>query len=257
MAQPIAQIASSDLALHGKECSSLASRMSFRKELYFQANILLKFLGDHNIFLKLDSNYTESRLSSLTETEFQKIVFNLSVNNSDIIRNDLVGVSFRDTIQSLWNIFSKYGWRLDDEFVSRIKNTDVVEIYLPDGTQIYRNLEYFNKTSYSLIDLLVYPWYELIDHNADAVAKFLGISAEIFSNENVGRSIAKKYYRLDPYTAKEKFSAEQYTAQLTSQFILPIRRRDSGISEAFMAVWNINVLDQKPGSKTQQEELVI
>lgn len=51
----------------------------------------------------------------------------------------------------------------DREFETTVKDGDVLEIIDMEGTQIFRNLELFKYTSYSLMDIVGFHWTDLYE----------------------------------------------------------------------------------------------
>ena len=149
------------------------------------------------------------------------------------------GVSIDDTLGSLWRIFAKNGWLLESDLLSLINETDVVEIYLPDNTQLYRNSNFFKCTSYSISDLLVFPWSDLVEHGQKPSQEIFEIGKKIF----VDQAPPGSKFKIEPYYAKERYSKRQYTARLESKFLSPIKSKLTRQNEAALVVWNIEVID--------------
>lgn len=160
----------------------------------------------------------------------------------------LQSVSLSDTQGCLWRIFGKNSWTLESDLLSLIKETDVVEIYLPDNTQLYRNANFFKCTSYSISDLLVFPWSELVEHGPKPSQQIFEIGKQIFLNQS---AVGTKF-RIEPYLAKERYSKDQLTAKLESKFLSPIRSKISRQNEAALVVWDIEVLGMSDIHKPNQ-----
>lgn len=148
------------------------------------------------------------------------------------------GIQFNDTYQSLWRIFKKNDWMLEGDLLSRIKSTNVVEIYLADNTQFYRNANYFKYTSYSLPELMFFPWNELVEHGP-SFEREIGEAAKKIFLDNVD---PRTTFTLTPYIAKERYSSRRYEALLTSEFLCPVRSRSTKRNEAALVVWDIEIL---------------
>lgn len=50
---------------------------------------------------------------------------------------------------------------VNDDFIDQITEEDIVEIYSPEGVQVFRNLKFYETTAYTLADLLIFEWNEL------------------------------------------------------------------------------------------------
>ncbi len=150
------------------------------------------------------------------------------------------GTDLNNTIQSLWRIANKFQWRFNLDTLTKIKDSDVVEIYLPDNTQLFRSFNYFKKTSYSISELFSYPWFELIDHGPEVIEELGKMHTKIF----VENAELSSEFTIPSYIATEKFSVGRYKAKLISRAISPIRGRNSGKNEAALLVWDIKILSK-------------
>lgn len=54
-----------------------------------------------------------------------------------------------------------YGLEVPSNFWTQVKHDDIIEIYSKDEIQIFRTLNFFNITGYSLLDLLTNEWFHL------------------------------------------------------------------------------------------------
>lgn len=54
-----------------------------------------------------------------------------------------------------------FGLNADESFWSTVSDGEIIEIYGPDGIQLYRSLTFFNYCGYSLLDISVHEWYVL------------------------------------------------------------------------------------------------
>jgi hypothetical protein len=168
------------------------------------------------------------------------------------------GVDFRDPVQSVWRILSKFNWKPPHDLFDRIHKNDVVEIFLPDHTQLYRNLNYFNFTSYSLTELLFYPWDELFEHQEGFHAKLAENVGKVFVQQS-----ALDYHEMPgPYLGREKFSAERLSVKLQCKAFSPLKNRNTGTNEALIIVWSMERMPENhhsqhrtPGRKLHEEEI--
>ena len=160
------------------------------------------------------------------------------INNSQI--------HLKDTQKSLWRIFRKFNLKPTSDLFTVIDQNDVVEVYLKDNVQWYRSFNYFDYTSYSLSDLICYPWTELVEHENDHTAHFMEIAQGIFKNEIK----ETQFLKLGPSISHEKFSEKRFTARAEAKAISPIMNQD-GTNEGLIVVWSIEILNQTQPQLTQ------
>lgn len=67
----------------------------------------------------------------------------------------------RNSAQLLWRILRKIKAIPESDIFDKIDDGDVVEVYLDDHIQIFRNLEFFNFCSFTVDELLCGTWYKL------------------------------------------------------------------------------------------------
>lgn len=129
----------------------------------------------------------------------------------------------RNSAQMLWRILKKIKAVPENDIFDKIAQGDVVEVYLDDHIQIYRNLEFFNYTSFTIDELLCGTWYKLYKRDFLPSLKMMKMAFklltkrlnkttpwnvpehifdEIGSEENLRHSILLKY--LSPLTNQGK-----------------------------------------------------
>lgn len=54
-----------------------------------------------------------------------------------------------------------YGLWIDDEFWKSMRHGQVVEIYSPNMVQLYRNIHFFQYSSFSLLEISIFEWFHL------------------------------------------------------------------------------------------------
>lgn len=116
--------------------------------------------------------------------------------------------------------------KASDEFLETIKDNHIVEIYSNEMKQVYRSLNFYEYTGYSLLDLMLYELYDLWRKPA-ASAKALATLAQ-FTLENkvplVSMKGIKPYLNVEvldtgltsPFIPRVNILAPQYVGYLTS-----------------------------------------
>ncbi len=68
--------------------------------------------------------------------------------------------------QLTWYALRKLGLKIPSELFSVLESGDSVEVYTEDVVQIYRNFRFFEYCSYSIEELMTYPYYNLFERPA-------------------------------------------------------------------------------------------
>lgn len=84
------------------------------------------------------------------------------------------GVTFRDNRQMTTHILKKIGMVAPKDFYDRLELEDIVEIYDLNGVQIFRNFTFYEYCTYTLVELISYPWYELLERHSSVTESIGG-----------------------------------------------------------------------------------
>jgi hypothetical protein len=71
------------------------------------------------------------------------------------------GEDLRDTKVFLWRALKKLGLTFPPETMQLIEDEDVVEVYLTDEIQVFRNWKFLETVSVTIEDILCLPWHSL------------------------------------------------------------------------------------------------
>jgi hypothetical protein len=100
---------------------------------------------------------------------------------------------------------SYFNLNADDSFMNTITSEDVIEIYGHDMVQLYRSFNFFNLTSYSLLDMSVFEWYVLWERPKRAVESTMQDVEEVLKN----------YHTVRPFSQKRQLIREVYNTEVT------------------------------------------
>lgn len=87
-------------------------------------------------------------------------------------------------IPFLQTALKKMGYSTDPTFWKKFEQNDVLEIYGPNMKQVYRNLNFYKVSPYSLLDLSTFEWPELYERSED-IAKMAFEKASRFSTQQL------------------------------------------------------------------------
>lgn len=169
----------------------------------------------------------------------KKIYLDFAKNYSAVLAIHKGDIPFKDTGRSLWRLFRKFGFKPTNDLFTVIKPTDVIEIYLTNHVQWYRSFNYFDFTSYTLGDLICYPWTDLIEHERDHSKQFMQIAEGIFKNE-IRNTV---FLELGPSISKERRSVDKIEARLNAKAISPLSNLE-GHNEGLIVVWEIELANK-------------
>ncbi len=75
--------------------------------------------------------------------------------------DSIIEVGFEQEKTFLKRALDHYGFWIHDEFWKSISHGQVIEFYGKNMVQLYRNLHFFQFSSYSLLEISVFEWYQL------------------------------------------------------------------------------------------------
>lgn len=153
---------------------------------------------------KLASPDSLKKFSSANGFEtLQKVILNFSTLQE--VMEELDPDTFEETydfeIAAAQSALSKFGFRLDPEFWNLLDKDDVIEIYGSDMIQKYRSLNFYNKTSYSLLDLVLNEWYVLWERPTYVLNDLLTSANKIVEGQT-----EKLNLNMEPHLVKEIFN---------------------------------------------------
>lgn len=92
-------------------------------------------------------------------------------------------ISLRNTQEFLQFFLDRLGLKVHPEFYESFSEGDVVEVYDSQSIQIFRNLEFFETTCYSLTELLTIEWYHLFERPEACLKPMLAVVKEILGGK--------------------------------------------------------------------------
>lgn len=124
-------------------------------------------LAKAGIKIAVSSPRSLMELNNLTPERKKQIedAFRLSIQwLGPVLNEPQIGefkVSVETEKKALKNALSFYRLRVSDDFLDTIQEDHLVEIYSAEGKQIYRGLNFYKYTGYSLLDVSVFEWFVL------------------------------------------------------------------------------------------------
>lgn len=124
--------------------------------------------------------------------------------------------------QNLWSYLKNNKFRFSNELFNRVDKDHILEIYDSKFRALYRNVNFYKATSYSIAELHLYSWPELFEREEETTVKVGTKVAEAFDS-NVDEMIE---FNIGNHDAIEKFSDEMLVAKMFFDFAAPIQRED-------------------------------
>ncbi len=212
---------------------------SYETELRRLLESFSNLLLSHGIEVEAYTYESMARFSSYP-IEVQTRIYNGFIKYVSAVAEIIEsGIPLENTPQSLWCLYKKYHLRPKADLFSVITDRDIVEIYLPNQVQWYRSFNYFKYSSYSLGELICYPWDELISHETDHTSQFVDITEGIFANKITWSVFPELGYTI----SRERFSRKRFTARLRPKVISPVVNA-AGENQAFAIAWEIELIDE-------------
>lgn len=123
----------------------------------------------------------------LSEIGKSAVLVNLRLFNQVCEQVVASGESVRDSRVMLWHVLKMLDFIFPSDLFDHITSDHLVEVYDFNNIQIFRNLKFFDMTSYCLEELLCRPWIDLFlreDHSQ--IAKITEILMKMYSGEITG-----------------------------------------------------------------------
>lgn len=147
---------------------------------------LTHIIKSQDINLITDLTRCADRLFEIPNNTLQ-VINNHLAQNIHVIESSLFGGKIGNK-QIVKNILGFMKYTAPSDFIDKVTEEDIVEIYNLENIQVFRNLKFYETTTYSLSDLLLYDWPELYTRPAKMTEKLLAIVGDVIrhpSNELV------------------------------------------------------------------------
>lgn len=158
----------------------------------------------------------------------------LMIQMSTPKKTNLERVSRSFEVQCTNRFLKKLSLRYKDPcFSNYFHDGDIIEIFSSTGVQIYRSWSYFNFSSYSLGELLLYSWDELYERPKRTVDQLMSLMGVLFSPE--ATTIKYSDYGIEPYVLRERHGEHSRAVSLDMKYATPIIN-DQNMPVAFASI---------------------
>lgn len=200
---------------------------NFLSELESTKNIL------HSSADRLNSKprrQTIEKMRNATESQLRGLSFQLRLTqflSSQEIEKPSARSRSDEQFLLLKRALDFYGLEMDERVENLIGPDDVVEVYDQSSTQLYRSLNFFQTSGYSLEDLLFNEWYVLWERPQSVIAKLMGGMQSLLKGE-------KDFLPFDvpTHTVREIFQdgtdqSQHRLLKVDLQFGIPLKLKSS------------------------------
>ncbi|MBC7714685.1 MAG: hypothetical protein H7177_15170 [Rhizobacter sp.] len=140
--------------------------------------------------------------------------------NIEILKECIAsGENPRNSARLLWRILRKIKATPEADIFDKMLETDVVEVYLDDHTQIFRNLEFFNYTSFTIDELLCGPWHKLYKRDWIPTLRMMRMAVKIFA----GRLNSTSAWNVPTHVFYEVGSEETLKQTIELKYLSPLK----------------------------------
>ena len=220
----------------GIESTTEASRITVCERFENLAERFCSFAEGHGYtIVPTHNNYKKFR--SLPHEVQKLILHTFEIYYGVLISVHSQGRDLADSRSTTWAAIRELGLVPPSDLFEYLEENDIFEIYSPEHIQIFRSLNFFPLTSYSLEDVFSYSWDELYSRSEVITKDMYELGTKVMKGEI--RGVTKGNFPRHAVIAK--FSPGKETTLIQHKLFAPLRSTDHEIF-AFNA---FNVVDGK------------
>jgi hypothetical protein len=152
------------------------------------------------------------------------------------------GVRKCKSVDLLRHFLSKANWSVSEDVLSRLSDQDVIEVYSPTFTQLFRNMRFLEICSYPILDIYMYEWPELY---ARPQAITEALIQEFFRMLSAPPGVDLFEAQVPDHFLEEVFSEERRIFEIQQKLNSPVRSRETGEVVAVLGVLQASVISKK------------
>jgi hypothetical protein len=144
----------------------------------------------------------------------KKILAYLDINLEILNECILSGENAFDNKVLLWRVFKRIGGAPQDDIFDKISDDDLVEVYFPDHTPLFRNLKFYREFSYTVDQALCQTWYQA--SSRDLIITFKVMKFALMFMRNAKKTVA---WSIPAHYVDEKGTSMLYRALVRLKFL--------------------------------------
>lgn len=151
------------------------------------------------------------------------------------------GHAMSDSPALTWQAIHQLGLRPTSDIFGVIGDESVIEIHSPEGTQLFRNFNFFRYCSYSVEELYSRPWHELYERDEGLARIIADAARSVYS----GEIRSARRFDLPPHGVREISSPSLNEVRLTMEWIAPLYREGTAQPGATICVETLEFMDNR------------
>lgn len=187
----------------------------------------LPFHSSHNLHFTKRSKKDQKKIIAYLD-------ISLNILNECIMSGD----DAFDNRVLLWRVFKRIGGAPQDDLFDKIEDDDLVEIYFPDHTPLFRNLKFYREFSYTVDEALCQTWYQFCRRDFILTFKIMKFVLKFMKN---GRSTIP--WSIPVHYVDEKGTSMLYRVLFRLKFLSGVH--SAGEFKAFICTSEVNVVGAK------------
>ncbi|WP_413289254.1 hypothetical protein [Bdellovibrio sp. HCB337] len=146
--------------------------------------------------------FTPKAIQALKEAdEIKKLRILQDLTNwKNILVSANVGIEKVDEKQLAAKALKYFNFRLKDHDWLETCGDQIIEIYNPEGIQLYRSLNFFNTCGYSLLDLCVNEWFVLWERPKAIIQRIHDVVGQVLTGTKTDTAVG-----IGPHLIRETF----------------------------------------------------
>jgi hypothetical protein len=169
-------------------------------EIYQEVNEIYHILAAANIPVRAYTNKALQGLLQSDDAKKQRILQDLK-NWKNILMTCGMSLENVDERQLASKALGYFGFKIKNlDWIETIAYDEIIEIYSPQGIQLYRSLNFFNTCGYSLLDLYVHEWFVLWERPASIINRIHATVGEVLAGKKTDTQVP-----IGPHLIRETF----------------------------------------------------
>jgi hypothetical protein len=158
--------------------------------------------------------------SKLSYENQKSIILNLNFYISLCKEQLNEGYKLTDNLSFTWRFLRKLDMTPKSDLFNLITDEDIIEVYSKDSRQLYRNLRFFDYSSYTIEELYSLEWWVLYERDEKVMNSLYDLAAKILDGQLNGHV----YPDVGPHIVRELSSAEHLVHLYEARLLSPLSR---------------------------------
>lgn len=183
-------------------------------------------------------NSSQLHFSKRSKKDQKKIIAYLDISLSVLSECILSGEDAFDNRVLLWRVFKRIGGSPQDDLFDKIGDEDLIEIYFPDHTPLFRNLKFYREFSYTVDEALCQTWYQFCRRDLVVTLKTMRFALKFMKDSR--KTIA---WTIPAHYVDERGTAMEYRILMLQKYLSGIH--SGGEFKAMVCTSEANVVGAK------------